>query len=372
MIFFPADTMKIHAQFFENEKAFPQKGELSFQSDALIWQEAQFSKIQYFPVKEIEIEKIPGAEKWKLKIKNESGSFLVEEAQWIKSLFKANPGLARTGNRPSRVLNFWAILLIFIGLVAGFALGLYYGTPWLADKAALSVSQKWETELGEGLMKEVLQNERIDHEKTKLIRAFYAKANPLKENEKGLPPIEITVVEKEEFNAFAIPGRKIVVYSGAIQSMKSYEELLALLGHESGHVVQRHSMRTLFRTLSVYGLVSLFVGDVSGVMAILIQNAQSLQQMSYSRDFEREADLSSYEFLCQNQADPNGIIRLLKGLQKKYGQLENKEYSFFNSHPLTEERIKNAEKVLKENPCGTLSENPEMGRLFSQLKKGDW
>jgi predicted Zn-dependent protease len=182
-------------------------------------------------------------------------------------------------------------------------------------------------------------------------------------------PIEITVVQKDEFNAFAIPGRKIVVYSGALKNLNSYPELLALLGHESGHVEGRHSMRTLFRSLSTYALLSFFVGDISGIAAVLIQNAESIYSMSYSREFERESDRQSHQFLCLNRIDQNGTIRLMKAMKKQVVGLENKDLAFLNSHPLTDERIENAKQEILQNPCNAFESDTLLQSLFIQLKK---
>ena len=59
--------------------------------------------------------------------------------------------------------------------------------------------------------------------------------------------------------------------------MKSYEELVALIGHEATHVNHRHGMKLLCRDLSGYLFVSAILGDANGIMAVITDNVNSLQ-----------------------------------------------------------------------------------------------
>lgn len=363
--------MKTKALYFSNDKAAGIWLALELHPNGLSFSrpEENLPGQKWISVQNLELEKLPGAQKWKVKIKDRQDSFLIDDKPWILQLSKILP----PGKKSQELgLSRFSALVWIFGFLLAFALlgmGLYKGTPVLADWAALSVSQEWEEKLGKELIKQVLQNEKVDTVQTRIIRQLYQSIQGNTTEQNSQKPIEITVVEKDEFNAFAIPGRQIVVYSGAIDKIKSYEELLALLGHEAGHVNERHSIRSLFRSLSVYALVSFFIGDVSGVMAVLIENAQTLQSLSYSRDFERDADLESHKFLCSHQINPTALVGLLENLNHQFGGLENKEYSFFNSHPLTEERIQNAKNQIKAAPCGPFSSSPEMKKLFAELKR---
>lgn len=364
--------MKTQAYFFEHGSARGQTCELEQDSGVLKCTGIPGAEGRTFSFSEIDLQKLPGAEKWKLKIRAQEMGFLIEDKIWIEHLISAVPEYRHKGNRLGMPFPWLRIALIFVFAAAGILYGLYKATPWIADQAAVSLPWEWEMQLGDKIAAELIQKEQIDQQKTEVIREFYGLTMALPEEGHPSLPIEITVVKNDEFNAFAIPGRKIVIYTGALEAMNSHEELLAILGHEAGHVAGRHSLRTLFRALSAYAVVSFIAGDVTGVMAILIQNAQNIQQMSYSRDFEREADVRSHEYLCANKANPEGLVRLMKALQKKYGALENKDFSFFNSHPLTGERIENARKQIQENPCSGYAGDEKLANLFARLKKTSW
>lgn len=282
-----------------------------------------------------------------------------------KSWVKKSAGIGVGG-----ILALGGVVMLFIYLVIAHFL------PFLAEQAAISMPQSWETQMGQSLRENFLMTEDVDPEKTRLLNRFYRKLQPLpigldeeKKTDPDVKPIELTFVKNKQFNAFALPGRQVVVYEGALDEMESYPELVALIGHECGHVEARHSMRSVFRALSTYLAISIFLGDVGGITAVLIENANSLRQLSFSRDFEREADRCSHKMLCINQIDPNGTVQLMKAMQEIAGHRElGEEYSFLSSHPMTSERIENAKKELKENKCASGDPNPELEQLFLQLK----
>ncbi len=201
----------------------------------------------------------------------------------------------------------------------------------------------------------------IDSVKTKKLNEF---ASHLKfKNSKKL---NFTVVNSEIVNAYALPDGNVVVFTGILNSMKSYEELVGLIGHEVAHVNHRHSMKLLCRDLSGYLFVSAIVGDVNGVMAVVADNANNLRSLSFSREFENEADLEGYNFLIENKINPKGMSDLFSRLQK-----EEMGYSipeFLSSHPITKDRILKINKMIQKQTI-TFSENPKLKTIFEELKK---
>ena len=60
---------------------------------------------------------------------------------------------------------------------------------------------------------------------------------------------EFIVVNNDEANAMAVPGGKVVVYSGLLKLLQDEDQLAAVLAHEIAHVVARHSARPVLRRL---------------------------------------------------------------------------------------------------------------------------
>ena len=101
-------------------------------------------------------------------------------------------------------------------------------------------------------------------------------------------------------NAIALPGGTIVVTTQLLDALPSDGELLAVLAHEQGHVVEHHGLRNLLQSLGVAALLATVVGDVSGLAEMLLVSGPTLlQKMHYSREFEASADAYAIGFLRQ-------------------------------------------------------------------------
>jgi beta-barrel assembly-enhancing protease len=232
----------------------------------------------------------------------------------------------------------WLVLLFFLALIPVTYFGLL---PAVADFAARQIPPSYEQKLGNTLAAQLITTENIDSLQTKNLRGFVRQLT--------LPapyPLRYTVVRNPEPNAFAIPGGNIVVHDSMLKLVKSPEELAALLGHEYGHLKLRHSLRSLFRSLSGYIFISAIIGDVSAVTAVVIENANALKSLEYSRKFEKEADMAGLEVLQQNKLNPIGMVQLFGHLQA-HSKGRGQDNEFISTHPLLSSRIRYIKEYLK-------------------------
>lgn len=249
------------------------------------------------------------------------------------------------------------LAVAFLGLVG---LGYFYGVPWVAEKAVAAIPEEYDTSIGNTFFEQYITTESVNTEKTKLLNQF-AQELQLKNTKK----LHFTVVESEIVNAFALPNGNIVVYSGLLNSIEKPEELVGLIGHETSHVNQRHSMKMLCRNLSGYILISTVFNDVNGITAIIGENLHSLQSLSYSRKFEKQADYDAITIMEQNHVDPNGMLQLFSRLESEHG-IEIPE--LLSSHPVTAERKQYIQEVIKEKPF-TVVKNQKLTAIFEALKQ---
>lgn len=246
--------------------------------------------------------------------------------------------------------------LSLLGLLVAF---LIWGVPALADRVAMHFPQSYERQLGQQLYTRMLQGYQVDDEKTAALDAYLSELDTDVEY-----PITAAVVNNDEVNAFAIPGGYVVVHTGILDKMEHHEELAALLGHELAHVQRRHSLRALTRSLSYYMLASVLFGDVSGVAAVLVDNASALRNLEYSRGLELEADRDGLELLRRNDLNQQGIVLLMERLQMAS---ESEMLAFFSTHPNTEERIKVLNELIGEDRQ-PYSKPAKLQRHWEQLK----
>ncbi len=155
------------------------------------------------------------------------------------------------------------------------------------------------------------------------------------------------LIKKSEFygaNAFALPGGTVVVTDDLANLFKEHPDALnAILLHEIGHVVERHSLRMMTESVGTSLMITYFFGDLEGMAELFSGTALTLMQNKYSRDLEREADQFAIDHLRTIGADPEAFATAMKTLQESMGD-ENIEslFKYLSTHPEFEERIKHA------------------------------
>ena len=255
----------------------------------------------------------------------------------------------------------WKGYLIFTSLAIGFIAAVYFiGIPLIADQALKILPSSIDKDLGSKVFKQVVESEEIDTLSSKLLSNYYKLLNPI--NAKNYTLI---VIKKEELNAFALPDGHIVVYSEILKKIHQQSELAGLLAHETSHVTHRHSMKILCKSLAGYFTISLLMNDVNGIMASLAQNANSLENLRYSRSFEKEADVSGFEMLRQNHVDPHGMVSLFQVLKN---QEKVDMPGFLSTHPVTQDRINYLNDKIKTEPY-IYQNNLQLENAFQALEK---
>lgn len=264
----------------------------------------------------------------------------------------------------------------FLGILSAFValllLCYFFVLPLMADLVAQSFPKDYEIEMGKGIYTSVLQGEDIDTLRTGAINEFFKQLKV-----EGDYPVEITVVKKDVTNAFALPGGGIVVYSKILDSMKSSDQLAALLAHEYSHVQLKHATRGIFRNLAGYLFVSLIFSDVNGMANVVVQNANNLRNLSYSRTLESEADQNGLEILVRNRVNPRGMKQLFEQLKKEDHLIELNE--MLSTHPDLDERIKSVNQYVRTHKVN-FPYNDSLEKYFLELKtlpankssKEDW
>jgi Zn-dependent protease with chaperone function len=238
------------------------------------------------------------------------------------------------GRTRYRILMILFVIVLFLGFIYLFFV------PWLGERVANNFSKEREIALGNQMYRSIITSSRIDARKTIIVNNFYKAL----QFDAGYP-VEITVVESGEVNAFAVPGGHIVIYEGILENMKTPGELAALLGHEASHVKLRHSLRNIFRSLARKMFLLLILGGDAGIAGYLADRADDLKGLQYSRELETEADDNGMELMSRAKVNPEGMLQLMQLLSKEG---EGRETSaLLSTHPVFESRIKNIRQQLK-------------------------
>lgn len=351
---------KTTAVYFDGESSTPQNIELFLdKKKSVFYFETQNAGWINWSIERLDF--IYKSDALKLQLKeNPAESINIKNADFISRL---KTFLHETGNvnwyQKLINLGFKAHTVFALSILFSIGISYVYVLPWIAEKAVILLPESYDSDLGNLVFEQSMMTSTIDSVKTEKLNQF---AQQLKLN--NTKKLHFTVVDSDIVNAYALPNGNIVVFTGIINKMKSYEELAGLIGHEVAHVNNRHSMKSLCRDLSGYLFVSAVLGDVNGVMAVIGENANNLQSLSFSRDFEHQADLEGYKILINNKINPKGMSDLFSRLQ------ENESFSlpeFLSSHPVTKERINFIRSLLKSKQH-QVTENHQFKSLFQKIK----
>jgi predicted Zn-dependent protease len=191
----------------------------------------------------------------------------------------------------------------------------------------------------------------------------YMRANGMEDQIAGYN-WEFNLVENKEVNAWAMPGGKVVVYTGLLDLAQAEDQLAAVVGHEIAHAVARHGNERMSQ-----GLLTT-MGGIALSQAVKDQPAQTRQLLlmsygvgstvgvllPYSRTHENEADRLGLIFMAMAGYDPQAAVTFW---QKMAAQ--NKGASvpeFLSTHPADQTRIQNIQNYMPEamqyyNPGGS-------------------
>jgi Zn-dependent protease with chaperone function len=139
-------------------------------------------------------------------------------------------------------------------------------------------------------------------------------------------------------NAFALPSGIVVMTDELVELAQADDELAAVLAHEVGHVVHRHSLRMLLQNSATSILMLALVGDISSASVLVASVPTVLVQAKHSRQFETEADDYAYAWLDRAGIDRGNFGTILERLAEKYGGEDVP--SWLSSHPPTAQRMR--------------------------------
>lgn len=139
------------------------------------------------------------------------------------------------------------------------------------------------------------------------------------------------------FNAFALPHGGVVVMDGLAEKL-SDDELMAVLGHELGHVVHRHGMQGLLRSFGLLSVAGVVLADFSSVAA---GSVATVQRLRYSRDAEREADAYARRLIAELGLPPQTLaaVWLKFKANKRIAAADKAQPDWLSSHPSLDERL---------------------------------
>ena len=245
--------------------------------------------------------------------------------------------------------RFYALFLIVCCPVLVIADQVHDSLPELGDISATVLSPLEEQAIASQIMRDVMRSNQVmrDPEINDYIThlGYRLAANGPDKRQ----TFNFFVVQDNSINAFAMPGGVIGVHTGLILAANNESELASVLGHEIGHVVQRHIARMMAqqkndRYINIAGFALAILASRSNTQlatgAMTAATATGIQrQLDYTREHEREADRIGLQILDSAGFDVHAMPEFFTTLLKSSRFVDGAAPSFLRTHPLTTERI---------------------------------
>lgn len=169
-------------------------------------------------------------------------------------------------------------------------------------------------------------------------------------------PFSFQIVPTIEPNAFALPGGYCYVTTGLLELLSTEEELACVLAHEIIHSQNRHGIKMqkkglLPALLSIPGsVIGVFNKDLGALVSAPVNVSGALVMAKYGRGFETEADIQGIKLAAKAGYDPAALKTALQKLSDvvELATGHKQERSYFNDHPITEDRVKRIDATLKD------------------------
>jgi predicted Zn-dependent protease len=147
-------------------------------------------------------------------------------------------------------------------------------------------------------------------------------------------------------NAFALPGGQVFITEALYSQLETEGQLAGVLGHEVGHVIERHGNKRMAKQKLFSGLA--MAGGVAGGDQQSAQMSQAVAQMvsmKYGRDDELASDKWGVKLTALAGYDPRAMIGVMEVLARAGGEGPPE---FFSTHPKPANRERYIEQVIAE------------------------
>jgi predicted Zn-dependent protease len=166
---------------------------------------------------------------------------------------------------------------------------------------------------------------------------------------------EINLIEDAQVNAWAMPGGKVVVYTGILPIAQTETGLAVIMGHEIAHVFAGHGEERMSQGLLTQ------LGGVALSTALQKQPEQTQNLfmtayglgsqigvlLPYSRLHESEADRLGLIFMAMAGYNPNESVEFWKRMAAAKGE-QAAPPEFLSTHPADDTRIRKLQELIPE------------------------
>jgi predicted Zn-dependent protease len=203
----------------------------------------------------------------------------------------------------------------------------------------------------------------------------------------GIDPntVKIYLIQDPEINAFATQSpfdneeESIFVNTGTLMQLKSPNQIIGILAHETGHIAGGHLVRDAdaMQKASIPMLIGMAVGIAAmiagageaGMAGIgLGEQAAEASFLGFSRVQEATADQMGQKFLMATHQSGRGMLEVFQKFANEDAMSGMYKHDFISDHPADRERIDLLQREVDASPYRDVPDSPEAVHEFHMIQ----
>lgn len=182
--------------------------------------------------------------------------------------------------------------------------------------------------------------------------------------------VDLYIVNDPSLNAFVTHGQNIFIHTGTILEAATPNQLKGVIAHEAGHIAAGHIVRGDQGNKSAYGsmliaagvgIAAILAGEGEAGAAILAGSQQfgTISILAYTRANEAAADQLAEKYLEASGQSGRGLLQFFEKFRYQELLSGARRYPYFQSHPLSNERIDKLRSLVEESPFKDVKDTDE-------------
>lgn len=196
-----------------------------------------------------------------------------------------------------------------------------------------NISDSQEADLGKSINERLVKSGQIKLYKNNAVNSYVNNIGQKLAVVSGRPNIPYTfqVVEDDAVNAFATMGGYVYVTTGLLEAADNEAELAGVVGHEIGHIAERHAVAQMRQAAITQGITGALGVNRDRLVNI---GTQLALQLPNSRRDEYEADIDGFETMGRAGYDQSAMATFMQKLVRRGSPPE-----FLSTHPDASNRV---------------------------------
>lgn len=197
----------------------------------------------------------------------------------------------------------------------------------------------------------------------------------------GIDPaaVKMYIVNDTSLNAFVAEGQNIFSNAGLFIQLKTPNELIGVLAHETGHMAGGHLTRgsdaiakaeipmLLSMALGI-GAAIAGAGEAAMILMGVGQSAAAAQFMQFSRVQEATADQMALKYLRATHQSGIGMVNVFERMANEAAMIVKNPEQYASDHPADRDRVANMRELVDASPYRDVPDSPQSVHSFQMVK----